>query len=135
MDGDRDGVGEFARYRAITILARARDRACRIRGLHSAIAWPCFAWRHDSDQAATRNDHGGQPEHYADGAGNLQRAECILAGLLHGNPAGAAGRPLELDELRFSQILSSLREAKATTQSRAKERLPAQPWIASLRSQ
>jgi hypothetical protein len=44
-------------------------------------------------------------------------------------------RVLAVNKLRLSRILPSLRGAKATKQSRAKERLLTRPWIASLRSQ
>ena len=99
MDGDRNRVGRSARHHAAC--SRLGYRCCGIRSLHPASDGSCCAGRDHSDQADARNnkhdDRG--PRCGADSAGDLQRAECIVTGLLHGYPAIAAGRTISFRKL------------------------------------
>ena len=75
---------------------------CRIRSLHSAVKRTCRARQQCSDQASAGSEHSdGSSLHKPDGAGNLQRPERILAGLLYRDPAVTPG-PLKRDEIRMN---------------------------------
>jgi hypothetical protein len=94
MDRFCDRVVRRFRSRAIAI--RALRPNAGVRGLYPAIARPRHAGLQHHDKAAARSNYHdrSQPERGADGARHLQRAECVLAGLLHGHPAIPTGRAI-----------------------------------------
>jgi hypothetical protein len=100
MDSNCRVVGHHA-GRAVAI--RFFHRGCRVRGLYPAVARPRRSGRKHSDQAAAGNDNHWRPcGGCSYGASNLQCAERVVAGLLHGHAAVAAGWSLIWSMIRKS---------------------------------